>query len=376
MKKYLLVSTVGTSILTNVANQDQRYVLLNSSNCNSSDCSDELKATALELSEKAKLKLESDSIKEQKRSCAELNGIISIRETYNIKNEQIFHFLITTDTYQGNFTGSIIESYLEKLNPLGVSCHSPSGLNTLSKTSFDSGIKELLKWCENTLPGYVDNNYEVLFNLTGSFKALQGYLTAIGMFYADKINYIFDGKEPSLLEIPSLPIEIDTKVFENNIAQFLLMSVGANLPFEDVKNINSALVDSIENEYFFSVWGQLLWNKKKSAALEKNVPQFDNIVYSESFKKDLKSQYSTSDKSPLFEAIAKASMLLSENNGNVSKLNLDGGLLYEKYKNKVEQGVPIGHFRINNGDRISCIQYNSGLLLRHCGRHDYVNDNP
>lgn len=73
--------------------------------------------------------------------------------------------------------------------------------------------------------------------------------------------------------------------------------------------------------------------------------------------------------------LARVSVLLDE--GGVARLKQDGGLQYEDYQNRRSaDGRPIGHFRLTQGRRVSCIAEGGSLRLRHFGAHDQVNNNP
>lgn len=375
MKKHLIISTVGTSLLTNNAEKEQRTILLNNSNCKKKDCDTELKSIVENLSIKAEKNLETNDQILLKKTCAELNGLYSIYEFNSISASDVFHVLIATDTYQGTTTSQILERHLQK-DSAGTLTYIPSNLNTLSKFTFNDGIKDLLKWCDENLPGYKDSGYEIIFNLTGSFKVLQGYLSTIGMFYADKISYIFDGEQTSLIEIPKLPVKINKDIMAEHITEFLLMKAGANLNKKDIEGIHTALIDSIDGVYFLSVWGELLWDRSKEELLKKEIPELPFIKYENSFIKDLKKKLDMKYKVRLFETLARVSLMISENNGKINSLKEDGGLQYDNYSNKSDSGDPIGHFRLDQGDRISCIHKNNKLYLRHFGSHDYVNNNP
>jgi len=135
------------------------------------------------------------------------------------------------------------------------------------------------------------------------------------------------------------------------------------------------MFDVIDKQVTFSVWGELVWQGIKKELLGNNLVELPSLKYSDKFKK-LFTEASQIDKIKLQESLAKASKLLIENKGDLSFLKKDGGLLYENYQNKFEGGVVIGHFRINQGDRVSCTFKNNELNLRKFGRHDFVNDNP
>ena len=144
------------------------------------------------------------SINERKNLSAELNGIISI---YNDqKGENDIHFLIITDTFIGTKAGDFLKSLLQKLYKSNFNVLLIDKMNTKNTKNFLDGIEILINKCEDILPGYKESGYEVVFNLTGGFKSIQGYMNTIGMFYADELVYIFEaGKE--LIKIPKLQRE-------------------------------------------------------------------------------------------------------------------------------------------------------------------------
>src|SRR5699024_7664299 len=127
-------------------------------------------------------------------------GILGIYENNWNKCEKDIHFLLATDTYQGKLTAELLKEFLSR-KVQSAQVIVPKNLNTKTKEDFKAGIRDLLKWCEDVLPGYKDAGYEIIFNLTGGFKSLQGYLNTIGMFYADSISYIFEGAD-ELISIP------------------------------------------------------------------------------------------------------------------------------------------------------------------------------
>lgn len=100
------------------------------------------------------------------------------------------------------------------------------------------------------------------------------------------------------------------------------------------------------------------------------------MTYTDSFQRDFRAAATTADKGKLQETLAKASRLLAEANGGTQLLKGDGGLQYEIFTNKHSNERPIGHFRVTQSIRVSCIAHAGGLQLRHFGAHDYVNDNP
>jgi len=373
MKK-IIISTVGTSLLTNIASKEERTKIYTNSNCSENECDKEIVELVEKLEKISFQKLKtSDSLEIKKRLSAELNGILGFYQS-NPKDAEDIHYLISTDTMQGIKCANILTNYLSELG-YNAQIFTPKSLNTKTKYNFDEGVKELISWCDSTLPGYKDSGYQVVFNLTGSFKSLQGYMNTIAMFYADKIIYIFESTNSELIEIPKLPIKIDTDIFTKFIDKLLLISAGLNPLVNSVTELPELMFDVIDKQVTFSVWGELVWQGIKKELMGNNLVELPSLKYSDKFKK-LFTEASQIDKIKLQESLAKASKLLIENKGDLSFLKKDGGLLYENYQNKFEGGVVIGHFRINQGDRVSCTFKNNELNLRKFGRHDFVNDNP
>jgi hypothetical protein len=226
----------------------------------------------------------------------------------------------------------------------------------------------LLHWANENLPGYIENNYSVYFNLTGGFKSLLGYLTPIGMFYADSIFYIFETGE--LIEIPKLPITIDDSLFASRAKEFLLMNANYFLSKDEVSKIPLTLLEPVdENHFGLSVWGELMWSQSKKTILAKELISLPTLHYEQSFKNDFNSNNTDEEKIQLQETLAKVSRLLQEHNNDTSVLKKDNGLSYENCNVK-KNGKTIGHFRYNKAQRVSCFREKHGLILLRNGFHD------
>jgi len=372
-KPKLVLSTIGTSLLTQASNFDERKHL----NSISNKLENELSPNDIELISKTKataLASLEKGISFVRQASAELNGIGGIYPDISPINDKDQHILIATDTYIGMETANIVYRYLTERR-FNVNSVPIPNLSTRSKSGFSDGIKFLLKFCDETLPGYHEVGYEIIFNLTGGFKSLQGVLNTVGMFYADKIMYIFETAN-ELLEIPRLPVQIDQEVFKNNAKYFLLLSEGYKIEHHIIADIPETLIDSVDDIVMLSVWGELLWNNVKKDILSSKLIELPYIKFEESFKRDFNSHQVDTDKVKLMETLAKIANLLKNDNGNIRGLKADGGILYEDMKNNRVDGNPIGHFRITQSIRASCMSENGFLKLRHFGNHDYVNNNP
>lgn len=146
-------------------------------------------------------------------------------------------------------------------------------------------MSELIEWCDATLKNYQNNSQvNVIFNLTGSFKSVNGFLQAVGMFYADECVYIFQFSS-ELLRIPRLPITLDsTGVIEQHLTTFRQLEY-QQLPLSQCQGIPETLLFRDGEFVGLSEWGKLLWKQAKSNYYERELllPWSSKLVYSTEF---------------------------------------------------------------------------------------------
>ncbi|GAB4295124.1 MAG: hypothetical protein Kow0068_19850 [Marinilabiliales bacterium] len=362
----LFLSPVGTSTITNfVKKQKLEYDVYSFANLKKEEYEQENLAELNKIAESLKKQALNWSIDEAKKASAELNGLLSFDTKYT-KNDLLY--FVVTDTYQSNLAFEVVNTFLKSNFDIEGQKIELKSLTTKNKHEFVEGIKELLRWVNQHLPGYIKNNYSVYFNLTGGFKSLLGYLTPVGMFYANSIFYIFETGE--LIEIPKLPITIDYTLFESKAKEFLLMDANYFFTKNDITEIPVTLLDQVEEDYFgLSLWGELMWSQAKKEILTKELISLPALYYEPSFKNDFNEKNTNEQRIQLQETLAKVSCLLLENNYDISALKKDHGLRYENCKGK-KNGKTIGHFRYNQAQRVSCIAEKNGLTLLRNGFHD------
>jgi hypothetical protein len=298
----------------------------------------------------------------RRRLSAELNGLYGIGDGRLPAQPGIVYFLVATDTYQGQATAQLVAEVLP-----GAQIVTPRGLSTRSQQDFARGIRELIRWCEETLPGYGQKGYCVVFNLVGSFKSLQGYLNTIGMFYADEIVYLFEGPGSPLLRIPRLPIILDHSLFEQHASLCAQFEAGLTVPPDRLAGWPEALwEEDAPGQATLSIWGSLLW-QRCSHLLERELLPFPRLRYEPSFQRDFAGHSSLGERVLLQEKLALVSILLQQSNGDVGALRRHGGLLYENYANVKP---PVGHFRVNLALRVNCIAEAGTLRLLRFGGHE------
>lgn len=365
--RYFL-STVGTSILTNNAKEHRQriYQIANLQE-------DEIDNNDITLVNEIKNNIIQNSndigINNIRNMSAELNGVFSFVGN-NIDGNDV-HSLILTDTWVGKKAGEIVKSILEQRGYNTIFFHQPRNLRTDSKDNFSDGIKNLLRDIGQELTGYRNNNYEIIFNLTGGFKGIQSFLNTFGMLHADKVLYVFETSD-ELLTIPRLPVKIDETINENwEILARIATGHAENL--EGIDSIPDTLYETAPCDgtilYGLSEWGLTIWTRIKHKHFSNLFNNFPNINYANNFINDFNNAERI-HKEKLNEVLFKISEILR--NADINHLRTDGGIQYDNYVgNHQFEGEPLSHFRIDRNRRVNCVFTQGNLLLLKYGVHDY-----
>ena len=380
-----VLSTVGTSILTNLIdneNSDEaiwRSTLRDSANLKSEELKDGAQEVIDTLAERALGKLMENNVKANRRLSAELNGIYGIygNGLPGIPSERGSdqHYLICTDTAQGQKTGTLIRDFLKEQG-FNVDTYTPSRLSTRDPEAFTTGAKDLIRWLEDTVPGWRNNGYRVIFNLVGGFKSLQGYMNTFGAFYADEVIYIFEAPTADLIRIPRLPIRIDPTVIQDHRTEFALMAAGKLYPGAELAGMQETLLECVDADggtyAGLSAWGELLWNGAKWELLTEDLLQLPRLKYEPTFNTDFGSQEDPRARLKLQETLVRVAYELEQSRGNLAPLKQDGGLRFEQFKGR----KGIYKFRIDRAIRVTCRVSGHGLVLRRYGHKEDVYGNP
>jgi putative CRISPR-associated protein (TIGR02619 family) len=374
-KPLLIISTGGISLLTNILRQekvdglDQKTLFQLSNKVSEEDIPHATLAPMSELLTVARQRLLTMDIEEVAKASAEVN---SLSRVDGALSQQALHYFVTTDTYLGRQTAELLAAWLEERGE-SVQIKTIKGLTTRDSTSFMDGAKNLLQFLTGVVRAYRQSHY-VIFNLTGGFKSLLGLMTTIGCFYADEVVYVFESGD-DLIRIPRLPIKLDDQLFKAHATELLRMSADDFISLKEAENIPPALLENVDEQHVgLSVWGALIWDQYSSELLAQELVALPYLQYESSFRKDF-DKLQKEDKIKLQQTLARVAGYLKHTNGSREALlgNRAGGIKYEQYSGKNSR---YGHFRYGGGDRVSCEPGTGKLVLRHCGEHDYVNNNP
>jgi len=288
--RYCIVSTCGTSILTNQGSETRNIITKYAHVKDKAviENSDREQLETLIATVRKELK-ETHEIADLKKLAAEINGITLFYDNKSPNSGDI-HFLISTDTWLGGEAASLLEEWLKGKGVTHVGLPKITDLGAQDLSEFQSGIAELVGWCHQQLPGYRDSKYKIIFQLNGGFKSIQGVMQSLAPFYSDETLYIFEsGNE--LLRIPRLPVKLDLEeVVKENFRIFRRLKAGLSVSEEETKTIPQTLIFSIDKKPILSAWGELVWNQVGEKLLTEDL--FDSpsekVVYENEFKASVK----------------------------------------------------------------------------------------
>ena len=290
----LVVSTCGTSLLNKVAGRDAEEFLRRTANANHLEEGDAAKLQ--EIVRSCDRRLAEATIEESIALSAELNGIVHLYDGSLGQASGDLHLLLATDTVQGRATASLVEGWLRGRKVSVAEVGRFSSLQTADAQGLTEALADVVKWCDETLPGYSESGYRVVFNLTGGFKSTSGFMQALGMFYADEIVYIFESSK-SLLRIPRLPVRIDAaEIVETWLGPMRKMRLGFKVSAADVQGLPETLVSVVDGEAALSPWGDLVWLRGCADAYRRRVflPP-EPLIAGDRFRSDVESMKLTED---------------------------------------------------------------------------------
>jgi len=381
----LIISTVGTSLLTNQISQrrdpkdwsSRLQEMANKTQDEIHKYHQDVKDIIQQLKQRAEKILYDGTTLEIRDASAELNGIYGIYEEDLEKGKEDIHWLIATDTAQGQTTAEIVKKFLVRRGIINTQIYpeTGSGFSIATTSNFSEGMAQMIPWIKDLINGYQEsypnNKLKVVFNLVGGFKAIQGYMNTMGMFYADEIVYIFEGGN-QLIKIPRLPVNINLTEVEPYKVQLAIMNVGEILTsWEEAKKVPEDWRIVVEPEMTLSTWGQLIWQQCKDVFLAEDKPlKFPKIEYQSTFLDDYRSK-PNHEKIVLQENLARVACLLNNHQDGISAVKQDGIFRLRRYAGKHKD---IDHFDLLKDRRVSCLAKDGQLYLLHYGEHNYVND--
>ena len=289
-EKKVILSPCGTSILTNKVDDNLRPLIFKYANTPDEISGSEGEALKKHIKERREYLLQLSPMEASKIS-AEINGIYRIYQKNIALGSEDIHILIATDTWFGRETARMVKEWLQKQGIKNVQVWDDiGGLRTDSLENFHCAVSELIRRLHETLPGYRDNGFRIIFNLTGGFKSIQGVLQTLSQFYADEAVYIFETSE-ELLCIPRLPLVLDVlDSIKENLTVWRRLALGLPVKLEACGSIPDSFLLRLGGEVTLSPWGELIWQQCKEEIYRERFwePPSGRITFSEEFAKEVK----------------------------------------------------------------------------------------
>ncbi|OAG26706.1 hypothetical protein TH606_10880 [Thermodesulfatator autotrophicus] len=219
---------------------------------------------------------------------AEINGLYHLYAGDFANGKQDTHILLATDTWLGRETAQMVSAWLKTQGIANVQVWDDiGGLRTDSLENFHLAVAELVRRLHETLPGYKEIGYQIIFNLTGGFKSIQGVLQTLAQFYADEAVYIFETSK-ELLRIPRLPLTLDIlPSIKKQLKIWRRLALGLSVTPEECRKIPNAFWFAVGDEVSLSPWGELIWQQVKRQIYEECLwePPSDRITWTDEFEK-------------------------------------------------------------------------------------------
>lgn len=285
MKNFIL-SPCGTSLLTNQAGEDRQLVSRYSNAKRREDVPpQDAKNLDTIIGRTGNALAAADSQTVAKMS-AELNALIHFYGNKLKATTADHHVLLCTDTWLGEETANMVRNKLQQWS-FTVEVKRQTDLQTQDLQSFQLALCELVAWCEETLPGYRQSGYRTIFNLTGGFKSVQGFLQTLAMFYADETIYIFETGD-ILLRIPRMPVRMAAEEsIREHLEIFRRIATGLNVT--DAAGAPETFLLLMDGKYSLNAWGELVWSQiKKQVYGERLYPPPSSLIrYGKDFEKSV-----------------------------------------------------------------------------------------
>ena len=193
---------------------------------------------------------------------AEINGLLAYYRgagTAMADNERDQHWLVVTDTYLGQRAFECIGGWLGRNFPQPAKV-TAGGLNTSRIADFRAALADIVMVLDGLgLAQWRRRGYRVVFNLTGGFKSVNGFMQTIGMLFADECFYLFEGSG-EVMRVPRLPISLDAATpFRDNLDAVRRMANGETLTRGDCGTLPETLLFVVDDSVQLSEWGAALW---------------------------------------------------------------------------------------------------------------------
>ncbi len=269
-----LVTTIGTSLVTNVINPLRNK-------CNLAEDEKEALESFAKLQQKDYIQ-KNEFIEEynflknfilkrvefSERTSAEIKSIINIQKDKKFKDTFLEIEPIATDTILAPLCSEVLKELLEKnLQNIKVNLDEKNIIKDLQVSDYKRYKKGLINLLNRLNQFAYNGEYfkDMVLNITGGFKGIIPYLTIYGQVNNIPLFYIFEFTS-SLIEIPQIPITIDKNVFDEDWQKFYYLDnemVEVEKVGDDFINKYENLLEVDDGLVFLNALGKILWDRYK-----------------------------------------------------------------------------------------------------------------
>jgi len=269
----LIVSTCGTSLLTNAVAPERRSLIVRHANARKAEeVAAEERALLSSVIAQARQAMIAATNADRCKQSAEFNGL-SCYYDHRPGKARDLHWLIATDTWLGRETAAILQETLESLGHQA-QVRPINGLRTSDLGEFRLAMAALVRLCATEMR---PTGLPVIFNLTGGFKSVQGFMQTLGMLYADETVYVFEGSS-ALLRLPRLPLRMEAEAtVRASLRLFQRMAVMLPVTASEASAIPEVFLFVVDDQAVLSEWGEIVWAGTKDAILGESLwPPIDD----------------------------------------------------------------------------------------------------
>lgn len=277
----LVVSTVGTSLLTNGADPTLLPLLRRTANLRPGELAPAARGRLDSLFDNRRRVLERAGPVEVRRLSAELNGLLAIPDVLEGESfaPSSHHVLIATDTAQGRAVASMVHDWIAARDGTVEILQVPD-LRTDALASFRVALSDLARLLIERTAGT-----NVLLNLTGGFKSVNAYLQALAMLQGWESVFLFEGAR-ELLRIPRLPLtwRVDTAL-EPHLQRLRRLKASEKLALTELAGVPDSLLFVLGDEATLSEWGAILLEEASRKLYRERLqpPAVPELVFADTF---------------------------------------------------------------------------------------------
>lgn len=260
MRPSVILSTCGTSVLTNGAGPLAPVLLRNSNQPAREPGNPDHDRIQAHLDARVAEMATAMAVRARELS-AEINGLLAWYGPARLDAGDL-HFLLATDTWLGFAAATMVADWLRG-HGARVEVVRQRDLATDSLESFRVALSDLVLWCDQVLAPVREGGQRVVFNLTGGFKSVNGFLQTLGAIHADETFYLFQAGH-ELMRIPRLPLSLDAlPVVAAAPRTFRRLALQLPVSGSEAGAIPETFLLRIGDQLTLSEWGQLVWRRAR-----------------------------------------------------------------------------------------------------------------